>query len=123
MTERCRLAYQLLAVTAIATALYAPAVAFNVVVDPYGVFHRNASFAAVVPNERFVKLRFLLDHPNQFDTFIFGDSRQMAFDPALISPRAYNLWQAAASPATYLHDLRLLLTHGIMIQRIFNCAG
>lgn len=55
----------------------------NVLIDPYGVFGRNPNSCSE-PNERYVKMTYLSNHPDAFDGFLMGSSRIGSTEPSLL---------------------------------------
>ncbi len=114
-----RFAIKISLVGGLTLLLISPALFFNYIVDPYGVFHETPWFHAVVPNERFVKMRYLVHHPLLYDSLVFGSSRVNTLDTShLHGGTWYNLWANSATPEEYLQDIRFLLAHGMTMRNL-----
>lgn len=55
----------------------------NSIVDPYAVFGRNPNTCSE-PNERFVKMSYVMNHPDKFDGYLIGSSRIGSTEPSLL---------------------------------------
>lgn len=98
---------------------YAPVLYFNVVIDPDGVFRTDFSTQPVMPNMRFIKMRYILAHPDQFDSFAFGSSRTDAVDASRIPDgKWYNFFTQGGYPKEHLEDIEYLLANGVRIRNI-----
>lgn len=57
-------------------AIVCALVGIGMYIDPYGVFHYDAiPIHSGEPNSRYVKTKYILNHPTEFDSFLFGSSR------------------------------------------------
>jgi hypothetical protein len=95
-----------------------PALWFNGIIDPYGVFHPDASYHAAVPNERIIKMRHLLAHPTTYSTLILGNSRVNNLPDSGIPGHVYNFFLTGSTASEQIDDLRFLLDHGVTTTRI-----
>lgn len=93
---------------------------YNYSVDEYGLFHGDYSKPKADIPERFVKMRFLLQHPDQYNSFCFGSSRIASIDLTRIrnGKKYYNMTYAAGIPSEWLHDIKQLLAGGVVINQI-----
>ena len=65
----------------------------SMLIDPYNVFHwSRARDNGVEPNKNYVKTQYVLHHPEQYDTFIFGNSRVGSIDASGIGDPCYNMY-------------------------------
>ena len=98
---------------------FSPVLYFNVYIDPYGIFRSNFEKQRIEPNSHFIKLRKIIHNPEEFDSFIFGNSRANNIDNTKIpGGRYFNLYYSLGLPSEYLRDLRLLLKHDVKIKNI-----
>ncbi|MCE2788489.1 MAG: DUF1574 domain-containing protein [Saprospiraceae bacterium] len=96
-----------------------PILLFHVCIDPYGVFLRLYDHSPTEPNKRYIKIKHILDHPDAFDSFIFGNSRVNAFHTDQFPEgRFYNMSYTIGVPANHLEEIRYLLEKGIKIKHI-----
>lgn len=93
---------------------------FNIVIDPYNVFHCNAPVNnGVEPNKNFIKTKYLIKNPEKFDSLIFGSSRAAFLDAALMEDgNYYNMNSSEAVPAENLHTLKILAEHGFVPRHV-----
>lgn len=89
--------------------------AFPIFVDPYNIFHpQSIRDNGVEPNKNFIKMEYILKHPERFDALIFGSSRVGALHPEQIKGyRCYNMTYSEAVPKEQLNNLKTLLKNGI----------
>ncbi len=99
--------------------LVAAVVSVNVVVDTYGIFRTDFSRQVVPPNINFVKIKYLLQNKNKFDSFIFGSSRVSYINEEKITNgRYYNMFYAEGVPEEHLANIRFLLKNGVSIKNL-----
>ncbi len=108
---------KLLAFTLLLLAILLPV---NMWIDPYNVFHyENPVDNGVEPNKNFIKTKYILRHPDAFDSLVFGSSRAGFIDVTqLPDGRWYNMCYSEAVPAEYLNTLRVLIRGGVVLKRI-----
>lgn len=71
------------------------------------------------PNQNFVKMIFLQDHPCKYDTYIVGSSRVGKIPNELIADqKIYNLTYSEGLPAEHLNNLTLLLKNKVQIKSV-----
>lgn len=97
-------------------------VSVNIYQDKYGIFKNDFSKQKFWPNERYVKVKYILKHPDKYDSFIFGSSRAQLFNTKLIkTEKFYNCSFEVSSIYENLRYLKLFLKHGIKIKTIILC--
>src|SRR5512137_332709 len=76
---------------------------FNYVIDPYGLFRKNFKYQFVEPNRNFIKARYVGEHPERYDCFVFGSSRVNSVDVRKIRDyRGYNMTYNHGLPGDHL---------------------
>lgn len=71
------------------------------------------------PNQSFVKMVFLKDHPCKYDTYIFGSSRVGKIPNELLADqKMYNLTYSEGLPAEHLNNIKLLLKNKVHIKAL-----
>ena len=95
-------------------------ITFNVVIDPYNIFHyeypRNNGIEA---NKNFIKMRYLMNHKDEFDSLLFGSSRAGFTDvESLPDGKYYNLCSSEALPAEHVRLLKILIKHGFVPKNV-----
>lgn len=93
--------------------------AVNYVVDPYGIFREDFTLQKGPPSDHFIKMRYLLSHPDRYDSLVIGSSRVGKIDVTRLGDGCYyNLGYAVGVPGAHLKDLKMLLAKGMKIKTI-----
>nr|WKN35518.1 hypothetical protein K4G66_24390 [Tunicatimonas sp. TK19036] len=92
---------------------------YNYSTDFYGVFKGDLSRKYNEPNFRFIKTKFVLDHSDKYDSYIFGSSRVGKIIAYKYSPSAYNMYYSEGIPSEFLEDIKLLIQKGVTIKNIY----
>lgn len=91
----------------------------NVHYDPYGIYRTDFTGQKIEPNQRFLKMRYLLNNPDKYDSFLFGSSRVGNIPSESISEgNFYNMTISQGIPSEHLYNLKLLLKNGIKIKTV-----
>lgn len=91
----------------------------NGIIDPYGILRTDFSKQIQEPNQNFVKMKFILAHPERYDSFLFGSSRVIFIDNTKIrNGRYYNYWYSEGVPQEHRDNIRLLVQKGVRIRNI-----
>ncbi len=94
-------------------------VAVNIVVDAYGILRKDFSRQFQVPNMNVIKMHYLMENKNKYDSFIFGSSRVENIDQSKIpNGRYYNMTYALGLPQEHLENIKYLLQNGVAIRNI-----
>lgn len=95
-------------------------IALPIVVDPYNVFHwRNIRDNGVEPNKNFIKMSYILENPDRFDSFVFGSSRVEFLDVTrLTDGNYYNMCYSEGLPAEHYENLKILIANGIIPKNV-----
>ena len=90
-------------------------------IDPYNVFHyKKIRDNGVEPNKNFIKMAYILDNPDKFDSFIFGSSRVGAIHGEKIkNARCYNMTYSMGLPGEHLANLKTMIKNGITPKNIY----
>lgn len=95
-------------------------VAYNYWLDPYRVFGGDYRHRVVEPNQSFIKMQWVLAHPDRYDTFLFGSSRVGHIDvQGYFGPKAYNFTYSDGLPREHYRNLKALIAHGVRVERVF----
>jgi hypothetical protein len=90
-----------------------------VIVDPYQVFFKTDNFHSGTANKRYIKTKYVLSHPEKYDSFIFGSSRVNYFHPTNFTDgNFYNMSYGGGLPPEHLEDIRCFLNNGIRIKNL-----
>ena len=94
---------------------------FNVLTDPYNVFHAgNIRDNGVEPNKNYIKTRFVLDHKDEYDSYLFGSSRAGFYDVSVLPDgNWYNLSYSEAIPSEQVNTLKALIAGGEIPKQVF----
>ena len=96
-------------------------VVFPYVVDPFNVFHADKIRAnGIEPNENYIKMKYILKNPKQFDGFVFGSSRVGAIHTENIqSEKIYNMTYSVGLPSEHLASISTLIKQKIYPSTIY----
>jgi hypothetical protein len=91
----------------------------NFIVDPYGLLRKDFAYQIIEPNKNFIKIRFITQNPDRYDSFIFGSSRVNNIDVRKIKGyKGYNVHYSGGLPRDHLDNIRYLLKKGVKIRLI-----
>lgn len=95
-------------------------VAIPIFADPYNVFHwKQLRDNGVEPNSNFIKMKYILNNPEKFDSFLFGSSRTSFIDVERIPEgKWYNMSYSEGLPAEHLENLREMIDHDIIPKNV-----
>ncbi|MGN0278067.1 MAG: hypothetical protein ACI4C4_01790 [Lachnospiraceae bacterium] len=92
----------------------------SMLIDPYNVFHwSRARDNGVEPNKNYVKTQYVLHHPEQYDTFIFGNSRVGSIDASKIGDTCYNMYYSEGLPAEHYENLKAFVAAGVDVKTVY----
>ncbi|MBP3330440.1 MAG: hypothetical protein J6L89_06360 [Clostridia bacterium] len=97
-----------------------PAV-FCAYVDPYNVMHPlSMRDTGVEPNKNFIKMTYILENPDKFDSFVFGSSRVGNIHVENIpDEHCYNMTYSNGLPKEHLANIRTFVENGIVPKKIY----
>lgn len=94
----------------------------NYYLNPYGVFFRKyQNYYVTTPiNERYIKTRYILEHPKKYNSFIFGSSRVGTLEGENLKKIGsfYNMTFPGAVPKQILEILEIFINNKIEIKNI-----
>lgn len=87
---------------------------FNMIIDPYNVFHtEQMRDNGVEPNKNYLKTKYIVENPEKFDSYLFGSSRVGFIDvERLTDGNYYNMMYSEGLPKEHLHTLQTFLAKG-----------
>ena len=93
----------------------------NYSIDPWRVLHNDHenSYTGISANKSFLKVGYLLDNKNRYDTLFMGSSRSGYLDAGLVSKQAYNMKYNFGVGGMHLHNLKILLANKISIKNLW----
>lgn len=94
---------------------------FNYNIDQWRVLHRDYGHAykGIPINKNFLKVSYILNNKDKYDTLLMGSSRNGSLDGSLISKHAYNMYYEFGVAGAYLHNLKILLEHNVKIKNLW----
>lgn len=103
-----------------ATVVLGFILSISIAIDPYNVFHyANPVNNGVEANKNFIKMKYILDNQDQFDSLIFGSSRAGFVDVTeLIDGRYYNMCSSEAVPAEHVRLIKELIENGFVPKNV-----
>lgn len=92
----------------------------SIAIDPYNVFHyANPVNNGVEANKNFIKMKYILDNQDKFDSLIFGSSRAGFVDVTeLTDGRYYNMCSSEAVPAEHVRLIKELIENGFVPENV-----
>ena len=105
----------------IAIAIFSILPITNYILDPSRVLHHDykTQYAKFYPHKLFLKVDYLLENKEKFDTLVYGSSRGRFVDVQNISKNAYNMSHGFGTVTTYLHTLKTLLDNGFRVKNVW----
>ena len=84
--------------------------------DVYNVFHyKNVRDNGIEPNKNYIKMRYILDNPAYFDSFLFGSSRVAFINVADIPGlHCYNMTYSLGVPREHRENLEVMIKKNII---------
>ncbi len=91
--------------------------------DVFNVFHtKTVRKTKASVNERFLKVKYLLENPEKYNALIFGSSRVGFISIPYLNQNTdlhwYNMTYSQGLPNEHLGDLRILLEAGVPIKKV-----
>lgn len=104
----------------IPVGLFILSIIFLMMIDTYSILDTNRKTFYDEPNRNFLKVEYILNHPNDYNGFIFGSSRVGSMLPNHFhGANFYNMTHSEGIPHEHLINLKLFLHHGIKIKKVF----
>ncbi len=91
--------------------------------DVFNVFHpKTVRKTRAAVEERFLKVKYLLENPEKFNAFIFGSSHVGHIPVSYLNDNSdlhwYNMTYSMGCPKEHLNDLCILVESGVQIRKI-----
>lgn len=93
---------------------------YNYTLDPFGVIKGDMSIQKTEPNQRYLKMKHILNNPKKYNAFLFGTSRVGKINVANIDDghEWYNFTYSQALPLENLTDIKMLLNDNVQVEKI-----
>ena len=93
----------------------------GMIIDPYNVFHVDKIIDnGIEPNKHYIKMTYLLKHPDKFNSFMLGASKVGAIHTEKIEgEKCYNMTYSGGVPVEHLANLKTFLENGIHPKKIY----
>lgn len=87
---------------------------FNVIIDPYNVFHADRiRDNGIEPNKNYFKTKYVIENPEKFDSYLFGSSRVGFLDvEKMTGGTYYNMMYSEGVPYEHLKSLEAMILNG-----------
>ncbi len=94
---------------------------FNIWADPYNVFHAaSIRDNGVEPNKNYIKTKYVLEHKDAYDSYLFGSSRAGFIDVSkLPDGNWYNLSYSEGLPKEQYETLKTLIEQGEIPKQVY----
>lgn len=95
----------------IVAALIVP---FNVIIDPYNVFHADRiRDNGIEPNKNYFKTKYVIENSEKYDSYLFGSSRVGFLDvEKMTGGTYYNMMYSEGVPYEHLKTLEAMVSNG-----------
>lgn len=92
----------------------------NYKMDTSGLFNKDFSMPRVEPNQHFVKMQYIIEHPDRYDAYCFGSSRVGNINLKKINNgyTYYNMTYSEGLPQEWLEDIRILLKNNVKMSQV-----
>ncbi|UOY06085.1 hypothetical protein L0P88_19430 [Muricauda sp. SCSIO 64092] len=96
-------------------------IAYNIIIDPYGVIRSDMSKQRIEPNQHYLKVKHILNNPKKYDSYLFGSSRVGKIDVRNIKDdyKWYNMSYSQGVPGEHLSELKMFLENNVDIKNIW----
>ncbi len=95
-------------------------IAYNYIIDPYGIFKNDFSNQKTEPNQYFIKTKRLIEYPDRYTTLIFGSSRISHIDlQSFFGDEAYNMSYSQGIPNNHLNILTNVIENQKRLTHVF----
>jgi hypothetical protein len=96
----------------------------NYIVDPFNIFHTKFFKEQFQINERFMKIEYLEENKNKYNSYMFGSSRIGTTPPNIIDKyfkdsKFYNFTISSANLYDYLMHLKYFLKNNYPIRNLY----
>lgn len=94
---------------------------YNYSFDPYGILENRKTFIAIRPNEHSLKVHYVLQNPEKFNSFLFSNSKggTLHFNQLNNAQENwYNMTYSLGTPEEFYMDLLLFLDKDIAIKNV-----
>jgi len=94
---------------------------YNYVLDPYGILETRKEFVGIRPNEHSLKVHFVLQNKDKFNSFLFSNSKGgvLHFNQLnTVSDAWYNMTYSLGTPEEFYKDMILFLKNNLQIKTI-----
>lgn len=93
----------------------------NVIIDPYNVFHADTiRDNGVEPNKNYIKTKYVIEHQDEYDSYLFGSSRAGFIDVSKLPDGSwYNLSYSEGVPAEQVDTLKTLIVNGEIPKQVY----
>lgn len=91
--------------------------------DPYNVFHPfNPRVNGIEPNSSYIKMRVVLENPDEYDCILFGSSLVGTLDTkrieGLTGYKTYNMTRSGGLPTEYVNNIQTFVDNGVLPKLI-----
>lgn len=94
---------------------------FCMLVDPYNVFHPlDIRDNGVEPDKNYIKMVYILQNPQKFDSYMFGSSRVSSIHTEkLEGEKCYNMTYSSAVVWEHLDNVKTMIANNVKIKKIY----
>ena len=94
---------------------------FCILIDPYNVFHPlDIRDNGVEPDKNYIKMVYILQNPDKFDSYMFGSSRVSSIHTEkLKGEKCYNMTYSSAVIWEHLDNIKTMVANNVKIKKIY----
>lgn len=100
---------------------YTVTAVYNYSIDPYGILERRKEFAGIRPNEHSLKVHYVLQNKNKFNSFLFSNSKGGALHVNELNntnDQWYNMTYSLGTPTEFYADMQLFVKNNVKVKNI-----
>jgi len=92
----------------------------NYTIDPYAVIRGDLTHQKIEPNQHYLKVKHVLNHPSKYNSFWFGSSKAGVIDIRKIKDgnQWYNMCYSQGLPGEFLQNIKIFIKNDIDIKNI-----
>ncbi len=94
---------------------------YNYTLDPYGILETRTEFVGIRPNEHSLKVHYILQNNQSFNSFLFSNSKGGALHFNQLNTKSntwYNMTYSLGTPEEFYDDMILFLKNNVQLKNI-----
>lgn len=94
---------------------------YNYNFDPYGILENRTTFAGIRPNEHSLKVHYVLQNPEKYNSFLFSNSKGGALHFNQLNSTQenwYNMTYSLGTPEEFYKDILLFIDKNVTVKNV-----